>query len=186
MAASSMVAELENLRALLDKPATAIAADPAVVAAGPPTTYAGALNTAEVCFCIGGARFAAYPVCYNPLRCDSSALGCGLHTGCLPHEGSNCRAFDAHASNAAALTSSVAACLKRLFMSAQVSVERLSKAMEAAEDEMESAFRRTGAHFSLLQHVCGPVEKCCTVQCRACCVPGLCCAMQCTCRLHCW
>ena len=55
MAASSMVAELENLRALLDKPAVAIAADPAAVAAGPPTTYAGALNTAEVCVCIGGA-----------------------------------------------------------------------------------------------------------------------------------
>ena len=66
MAASSMVAELENLRALLDKPAAAIAADPAAVAAGPPTTYAGALNTAEVCSCIGKEQFAAHPGCCNP------------------------------------------------------------------------------------------------------------------------
>ena len=95
------------------------------------------------------------------LRCDSSELLMGLllvvccmralSAQLLTHMPAMLRPSHAvrdHASKAS-------------LYSAQVSVERLSKAMEAAEDEMESAFRRTGAHIHLLQHVCGPVEKCC-------------------------
>ena len=106
MAASSMVAELENLRALLDKPAAAIAADTAAVAAGPPTTYAGALNTAEVCRSIGGALFTPYAGCCNCSGVTHLPLDVAL--------GLEYISLDLHASKAAALAFSAKACLRSL------------------------------------------------------------------------